>query len=404
MNRFTGVSVLMLLPWAIAAHAATDAAVEMAPAIEFPHVGVALSVPEGFQFQQPDEQHLVMRSVLKDGEKAGMAITLSAYLVDGETTTEKFAERMLDELQADLRVRRLEVLKETPMPVAKLEGKARLLTYTYRGEKTTSAGVCFIRELTSPAVRICYLLQIEALEKRAVKVLPIFGEVVKSVSLTEVRSPADSPFDPTGPATVDLRRGFSIRLPVRWFVRPTATGIRAALSDYLRGGLPIPVLQVAVIDGSPQMTSRECGRAGLAEAQKGAYKAGLKDEVLSEGPATLGGLAAHEFVLLQSTAPQTKPATAAAPTTTSGPAATAPAAASAPATATQPAEGAKSVIIAQRTACLPGPAGRRRSYSLVLAYPGGDGNAARAMLEKLAAGFSLRKAPASPPAGATEKK
>ncbi len=59
MNRFTGVSVLMLLPWAIVAHAATDATVEMAPAIEFPHVGVALSVPEGFQLQQPDEQQPV---------------------------------------------------------------------------------------------------------------------------------------------------------------------------------------------------------------------------------------------------------------------------------------------------------------------------------------------------------
>ena len=145
--------------------------------------------------------------------------------------------------------------------------------------------------------------------------------------------------------------------------------------------------------------------AWLAKARKGAYKAGLKDEVLSEGPATLAGMVAHEFVLLQSTAPQTQPASATAPTTASGPAATtAPTAASAPATATQPAEGPKSVIIAQRTACLPGPAGRRRSYSLVLAYPGGDGNAARAMLEKLAAGFSLRKAPASPPAGAEEKK
>lgn len=410
MNRFTGVSVLMLLPWAIAAPAATDAAVEMAPAIEFPHVGVALSVPEGFQLQQPDEQRLVMRSVLKDGEKAGMAITLLAFLVDGETTTETFAKRMVDDLRAELAVRRLEVLKETPMPVAKLQGKAQLLAYTYRGEKTTSAVVCFIRELTSPTVRICYLLRIEAPEKRAVKVLPIFGEVVKSVSLTEVRHPADSPFDPTGPATVDLRGNFSIRLPVRWFVRQTATGIAAGLSDYLRGGLPIPALQVAVIDVPPQMTSQDCGKAWLATARKGAYETGLKDEVLSEGPATLGGVAAHEFVLLQSAVPQTQPPTATAPAGTTGPAATAPAtataptAASAPATATQPAEGAKSIITAQRTACVLGPAGRGRSYSLVLIYPGGDGKAARAMLEKLAAGFSLRKAPTSRPAGTTEKK
>ena len=37
--------------------------IKMDESVEFPHAGIALSLPEGFEFRQPAEQFNIMRAV-----------------------------------------------------------------------------------------------------------------------------------------------------------------------------------------------------------------------------------------------------------------------------------------------------------------------------------------------------
>ena len=367
-----GLAVLAALAVSAAALGATRAEIPMSEPIEFPHAGIVLSVPAGFEFRQPAEQTDVMRAVATKAKQPAQAISLSAFAVGEEVTTKSFAASMLENLRNNLVIRHLKVLKETPMPVAKLEGLARSLSYTFRGEKTLSAGVCFIRELTSKSARICYLLRVEAREKHGDKLLPFFGQMVKSVRLTPVRRPIDVVISALGPSIKDFTRGYSLRPPDRWFARLTDGGVIAGQSDYLRGGLAMPQLQVAVQDVGLETNSKDCAKRWLNRGTLSARKSGLATEVLSEGQAELAGLEAYQFLLLQSPKAQA----------TSNPA-TEP--------ATKPAAD-EAMIIAQRTVCVDAPGGKRKSFSLVILCPGGDDKAAEAVIEKISRGFRLLSA------------
>jgi len=375
MRKSAITCLLMLMIGSAAAFAQTPAKLQQADRTEFPHAGISLVLPKGFELQQPEEPTQVMRAVALVQKQPALSVSLSAYLVDEQTTPEKFATSMLEDLRKSLTVRHLEIRKTTPMKVAKLQGTARLLSYTYGGEKALAASVCFIRPVPSPAVRVCYLLSVEAARKHQARLLPTFGKLVESVLLTAIHRPAKAPIGALGPAIRDSQRGYSFRPPLRWFAIVTDAGVVAGQSDYLRGGLTLPRVQVAVENVTERGTSEACAKRWLKQARLLAESRGLEASVLCEGPAKLAGLEAYEFLLVQS--------------------AKSKAAATRP-SASQPAGFEEPVIIAQRTVCTGGE-GPRKSYSLVLLFPGADQKAAAAMLGRLAEGFALLKRAATQP-------
>ena len=382
MHRSSITVALALLGTAALAPAQEPAQIELAEPVSFPHAGVALAVPKGFEFQQVSEPVSVMRAVRMLQGAPVQAVSLAAHLLDDTITAEQFTASMIDGLRANLAVRHLEVRKETPMAVAGLPGTARLLSYTFRAEPTLAAGVVFVREIESPRARICYVLNVECSDKQSAKLLPILGKVVGSVSLVPVRRPAEVPIERLGEPIGNSAGGYSLRPPARWFAVKTASGLATAQRDYLRGGLVMPSVLVAVQDVGAELTSEACDKRWLDQALQNARDSGLDVKTLSEGPATMGGREAHQLMLLQLPAP---------------------AAASAPATApsTSPAAEDEPMIIARRTLCADAPDGGRKSYALVLIVPGRDAEATAKMMDTICEGFALLEAASAP---AAEKK
>jgi len=383
----------------VAAGQATEADVAAGKLIEFPHVGIALSLPDGFERRQPIDQTEVFRAVRMDREEPVQSIRLSAFAVGERTTAKDFSSERIRQLEAALAVRDLEVLKETAMPVAGTVGLAQRLRYDYRGEDVEAAGVCFVREKAAEGHRICYLLSVECAAKHVDCLLPALGEVIKSIAFVSIRRPGEAPIGPLGPEITDAQSGYTYSPPLRWFASWMNGVLVTGQLDYLRpesgvDGLPLPqlrVLAVSVAEGTSTKASAAQYRDRIHDL---AAKRGLHDRtrLVGERPAKLSKRDAHQFVILQmpETMPTTKPAVTMP--TNSGRVSTKPA-------QTQPVRttrGDETLAIAQRTLCAPYK-GKTFSYSVILLCQTEDGKAAEAMLDKLCEGFSLAE-PTSPPA------
>ena len=378
-------AVIIWFGLAVGSVSASGAGLEMGKCVEYPHAGVAMAVPKGFDCKQPGGAMDVMRAVFSKAGRPVQSVQLSAYAVPVETTAKDFSASRSQELSQLLAVRNMEVLKETSMPVAGLTGSAQRLRYTYRGEKVEAASVCFIRDLPARKFRLCYLLSVECDQEHKGALLRIVGETVKSVSLISVCHPMDIPVGPFGPVMEIRSSGYSFAPPIRWYVSRMGEDLVASQRDYLRpelhlDGLPVPQLRVIARPLSAFVDSK----SSALECRDKLYQAIARHgspvvaQVVSEGPAKLGGKDAYQFVILQ------KPA---ATTTTK----------SADSVATQPAKPAgESIVIAQRTMCT-ALAEKNMSYSLVLMCPTGDGSSADQLLNKLAEGFALMPSPASQP-------
>ncbi len=376
MRRLMYLYLLVLIAGVSAAMGDEGAKIEMGEPIEFPHAGIALSVPKGFELRRCEGLFDVMRAVAVENGTATRAISLSGFLVAPNVTPADFAQSMLDDLRKNLAIRDLTVITETSMEVAKISGAARLLKYSFRGTETTAATLCFIRELPSSKVRICYLLTVECGQAPQNKVLPIFGEVVGGISLIPLRRPGEIPIGEPGRVVENFADGYSIRPPAGWFVSDEPGGLVAGLCDYLGGGAAIPRLQVIVADVPPETTSRACAKSWLTKAKAHAQENSLDWRVLWEGAVKLADRDAYQFVFAQfpKHAAQSNPSSAPATRRT---------------TSDEPAyRTGRSVIIAQRTACL--ARGKApKSYSLVLLYPGTDGETARTALDKISESFAI---------------
>jgi hypothetical protein len=347
---------------------------------DFPHAGISLAVPQGFEYQPLHEPFNVMRAVLSKGAQAAQAVTLSAFPVAPKVTAADFADAMLAEQKQNLTIRHLKMLKQIPMPVAGIPGVAQRISYTFRGIETTAARVYFIRELAASKVRICYVLTVETDMENQVSLLPILGEVIKTVGLTAVQRPVTVAIRQLHRPMKDHKRGYIVRPPLGWYTKPGPAGLEMGQVDYLLGGIPMPTVTVTVTEVPSDATSEQCTKKCLKLALAAAAEQNLRVEVVAEGPARLGGLAGWQFALRQSQEPRPS---------------------------TGPADNQQHpVVIVQRTVCPPAEPGREKnSYSLVLICQGADAETAMGMMEKIAGGFEFAGRPsASITASAPAKK
>ncbi len=111
----------------------------MGKAVDYPHVGLTLAVPEGFQPITCVEPYDAMRTVLLDGGKAGQGITVSVFPIDKKKTHAQFAEDMIADMKENLAVRQVKILKTAQVRIAGQEGTGCRMQYLFRGMRTMCA-------------------------------------------------------------------------------------------------------------------------------------------------------------------------------------------------------------------------------------------------------------------------
>ncbi|HUT01531.1 MAG TPA: DcrB-related protein [Phycisphaerae bacterium] len=345
---------------------------------EYSHAGVSLAWPKGFQDRPLSSLYDIVNAVVLEKDRPVQAVTLSAFPVASETTAEAYADTKMAELKKNLAIRHLKLLKKTPMPVAGLNGSARLMSYTFRGDKTLAAQVYFIRVVKSSEIRICYLLTVVCSADKQPRLLPMLGAVIRSVRLTAVRHPDLTVPAGLGEAIRDFKLGYSLRQPRQWYGVQSGVGVEMGQVDHLLGGVSMPsaVLLVHGVSGKAT-TSEACAKESLDLARTLAAKRKETCKVLFQGLMKLGGRPAYQFALVQSSE---KP---------------------------PPLRGTKSagsVAIVQRTVCVPARGGEStKAFMLIVTARGEDAQAAQGLMATLARGFSLLGPTSQPTTAPTTK-
>jgi hypothetical protein len=346
---------------------------EMQQKLEFPHAGIALAVPGDFQRRQLTEPFDVLRYVLERNESPQLAVSLSAFPVGEAETAEAFGEAKLAELRKHVAIRQFKVLKTAKMPVAGVTGHAIRMSYTFGGIETTAAQLYFVREVDDPPVRICYLLTVEERERES-QLLPVLGEVVRTVKFLPLRHPGELELAELCEPMEQHKLGFSVRPPVGWFADASPLGVSMGQADYLLGGVPVPMVRVMVGRPAPDVTVEQFVTQHLEALRETAETRNVSVKVVSSGKVQLAGREGWQFV-----AQQTSPA---GPGSSGG--------------------GEPAAVIVQRSifarpaspqgdeagSVNPGLSGRR-SYSLVCIHRGEKAERAVQIVDRVGEGFAL---------------
>ena len=265
----------------------------MGKSVDYSHAGIALAVPGNFKHQDLSEPYDVMRAVLAQDDKFLQAVTVSAFPIAEKVTAESFADAMTEELKKNLTIRHLKVVKKVAIPIAGRTGSAYRMTYTYRGIRTSAARVYFVRELSPPNLRVCYVLTVESDESRKASLLRVLGAVMKTLKLTAIRHPSEIKVDVLRKPYKDHKLGFAIAPPKGWYVRPLDDGVVLAQTDYLAGGIPMPTVRVIVAPAPAGATSTAQADKCLVMAKK----AFPGSKVVRKADIVLAGLKGRQFVL-----------------------------------------------------------------------------------------------------------
>ena len=373
------VSLIMFL--------AAAPAISMDKPREFPHAGITLAVPKGFEDQRLVEPSDVMRAVLLEADQPVRAVTLTAAAIAADHTADAFAEAQLAELKQNLAIRKLKVLSKTQLSVCGVTGTAWLMSYSFRGIDTIAARAYFIRDWPREKLRICYMLTVEAPAEKQTFVLPTLGEVIKTVAFSAPLHPYEVKLTFTANVMKDHGRGCSIRVPAGWFANLSDTGMLLGQMDYLLGGEPNPLVTVLIGEVPAGSTGQSCAEKVLQAARDAYARQNIEMKLLRQGPAKLASMAAYQFTIQQTTRP--------------------PAADTQP---TQPAGDDKKnnvITVVHRTACCDAAKCQQaRSFSIIVACSGAAPPAAEAIMDKLADGFELLEATTQPATAAApaEKK
>lgn len=298
---------------------------KMQKAVEYPHAGIMLAVPTGFTVsEQLFGEFQVLTASRIEGKQATQFISLAAYPVNGKVTPASLLETLREPMKNRLAIRDLKVEKTADISVAGRKATAVHMTYTFRGIKTVTLSACFIRDIvpvtaqkpsaeTQPARRrLAYVLTLEVADAHRHTLLKTFEAVLRTIMMTAVRRPIDSPIHFDGPYLRNLPQGYALRMPVGWVGGQNAIGLYFLQVDYLLGGIPCPSVQIVSGKVDPSATAQACGQKAIDYMRK----QGLKVDILSEGPARLAKRDGYQFVLRKTRAPATRPTTEKAKTTT----------------------------------------------------------------------------------------
>jgi len=364
--------------------------------LDYPHAGIAFIMPPGYQQQIVVEPFELAKAVLNISSQRVQAVTVSALpLADPSATPEDLAAGVLAAQSADLAIRNVQVINKAPMKAADMPGAASFISYTFRGEEMVAASAVFCRELPGRALRMQYVVTVEAKADRKPEVLPVLGDVVKSIRLLTVVRPIDIGVCQLGHPLEGPGGLYSFAMPHGWHVQPSPSGLAIAQTDYLLGGQTGLSAHVILADLPAGTSVRQHADNCVQAAINAAQHEGTVGTLVWQGPARLAGGEGWQIVCEQHL-PAASPATHPTSAATASQAATTPAAEAAP----QP----SNVVFVQRSVALPTAEGKagQRCLSLVLICSNASPQAADAVMEKLASGMVLHVAAPATTAPATQ--
>ena len=265
--------------------------------VNYPHAGISVTLPEGFETHTTALPSIVVRAGMKVAGKPAVAVTVSAFCVATKAKASEFADFSDNALKSQLSVRKFKALKSVPIKVAGIEGVARLLKYTYDGAMTTAARVFVVRELDGWDFALCYMLTVEAGAKREARLLPTLNKVISGITLTKPQAPASIPIRLSDRKLTDYRGGFTLRLPESWYGSPIKGGVSLGLKNYVARGVDSP--QVVVLSAS---VPPEASAEAMATKAASRYIAATTQpdsgiELLGKGPAKVGKQDAYQYIL-----------------------------------------------------------------------------------------------------------
>ena len=341
---------------------------------DFAHAGISVVLPAGFELQTLSERFDILRAVKTEKDRRILTVSVSAYPVTEKDTADSCADGAMHDLEAAVAIKDMKLLSKSPTTIAGATGTARLLSYSFRGSATIAGQVYFIREVKKGKVRICYLLTVEAVAEQQNAMLQVFRDLMKGVKLTAVQHSSSLAVEDLGGAVEIIPLAFSIRVPEVWHWGQAPLGVQLARTDYLRGGIPNPVVDVIAADVPADANARDFARRCIQDYTKAAAAKNAAAKVLSEGPARLDGVEGYQFVFQETP--------------------------SKPAPAIGEAEADPPELKVQRMICVPGGKdGRGRTDALILTVLGSDAKSAEAMMDKIASGFKVLQATTGPATG-----
>ncbi len=393
MRRRVSLSMIVLLAVGFVGACADEVDLQMGGAVELSRGGVSISLPSGCEPGPLAEPHqLLLAFEIDEGERV-LGVTLSAFPVEPEVTAERFAGAMIDYLRGQLVVRDLAEVRSLSMDAADMAGVGRVVTYTLRGEEKAAASVCFIRPQAEDLLGLCYVLTVEAPASEVDTIEDVLNTVAQTVSLGDIMPTSLAEAGAPGEAVKVAQLDFSIRPPQEWFAVTGPAGVQMGQMDYaFGGGIVMPAAQLTVKPIAATEDAASCAAESLATVIEIGKESGLTVEILTEAPATMGGLAGYEFMVRQSTPPVVSEEDAAddADEETADDADQLDVATGAE-EADDEAEDAMAVVVAQRVVCRVSadPQVGTRSYSLTLLCRGDEVASAQAIMDQLADGFEL---------------
>ena len=299
-NRLSGVlmAVVVLGAFGPGGSAAIAAENKMLPLVNYPHAGVSMALPAGFETYIVSDSFTVVRAGMLIGSKPVQAVTLRALCVGLKTTASEFADTSEKDLESRLSVRKFQPSKKSvAIKVAGITGVARVLKYLYDGVPTAAANVFFIRELKGDGLHICYALTVEVAARHEKSLLPTLGKVLKSIKLTTVQSPASIPVRLSERKLSDYRGGFSVRVPEGWYAGSVRGGVLLGQKNYLIGGANSPQIAILSSPAEPDASSQALAKKAVSGYLAAATKPDSGVEVLSHGRTIVSGQNAYQYVL-----------------------------------------------------------------------------------------------------------
>ncbi len=282
---------------------------KMQAPVNYPHVGLSITLPQGFTTHIVADSTVVMRAGMLIAGQPARAVTVSAFCVSPKTTAVEFADFSDKALKAKLSVRKFQSLKSVPIKVAGIVGVARLQKYTYDGAKTTAAKVSFIRQLKDEGLSICYMLNVEVGAKHESALLPSLDKVIKGLKLTKVQSPAAIPTRLSDGKLTDYRGGFSVRIPHGWYGAAVRGGVSMGQRNYLIGGVDSPQVAILSSPAKPDASSETFAKMAVSRYLAATTQPDSGVELLSQSSVKIGQQDAYQYVLKMTyaVAPTTQP-------------------------------------------------------------------------------------------------
>lgn len=277
----------------------------------FPHAGITIALPKGFESVTLTEPFEVFRAQLNDRSKMPQTIALQAFPIEEQATAEAYAEAMVIDAARNPLLHNFRAEGKAEMKAAGLPATAVRVSQTLRGVDVVAIHVYFVRQSPDGKFRLCYVLGFASDAERQGDLQAFLTETLKSVQLAAVKHPSAATVLGPGSAIDDDREGFSIRPPRGWYVsqaRPEGppriewsdkmplvrSGLAMAQVDHLLGGETGAELTVVTTDQPPEEGNPQACAERLVKA---CDVFAPPSKLVAESAANLAGAVGYQVIL-----------------------------------------------------------------------------------------------------------